>query len=136
MATIYGDIKGVVFHDPSVGSRGQAQVIFTMGAYTAASDNGQLGGNASAKLVGVSTGTSNLETILASVRRDGKTLNIVAGAPGRPGKHGSTDFYADTVAESSSNVTFELSDQSGTEINAASGVTDRPCEIIVTYDLS
>lgn len=136
MATIYADIKGVVFHDPHVGSRGQAQVVFTMPAYTAGSDSGQLGGNSSAKLFGVSTGSSNLETILASVRRDGKTLNIVGGAPGRPGKHGSTEFYADTVAESSSNVTFELSNQAGTEIDAASGVSDRPCEIIITYDLS
>lgn len=134
MATIYGDIKGVVFHDPHVGSRGQAQVIFTMGAYSASSDSGSLGGTSS-KLFGVANG-GTLEAILHSVRRDGKTLNIVGGAPGRPGKHGSTEFFADTVAESSSNITFELSNVGGTEIDAASGVTDRPCEIWVTYDIS
>jgi hypothetical protein len=133
MAVIQGAIVGITFDDAHLGGRGVAHVRFTMPAYTAVSDTGKLGSGG--YLFGVAT-TDSLETILQSVRRDGKTLNITGAMQGEAGRHGSTEFFADTTAVSTNDITFEIANVGSTEIDAASGVTDRPCEILVSYDLS
>jgi len=133
MAVIQGAIVGVTFNDAHLGGRGVASVRFTMPAYTAASDTGKLGSGG--YLFGAAN-TATLEAIFATVRRDGKTVNLTSAMQGETGRHGSTEFYADTAAISTDDVTFELANVGSTEIDAASGVTDRPCEILVSYDLS
>lgn len=138
MAVIQGDIVGVQFFDPHYGGRGFARVSFTVATYDASADTGKLGSGGT--IFGAST-SSTLEVILQNVRRDGKTLNIVDCMAGRAGRDGSTTFYADTVAVSTDDVTFEISDVSGTEIdasgtNGASGIKAIPMEILVAYDLS
>lgn len=133
MAVIQGAIVGVTFDDPHLGGRGVARVRFTLPAYTAASDTGKLGSGGF--IFGTAT-TDTLETILQNIRRDGKTLNLTGAMQGETGRHGTTEFYADTAAISTNDVTFEIADVASTEINAASGISDRPCEILVSYDIS
>lgn len=138
MAVIQGDIVGVQFFDPHFGGRGFCRVSFTVASYDASADTGKLGSGG--KLFGESSSLT-LEEMLKSVRRDGKTLNIVDCMAGRAGRDGSTAYYADTCAVSTDDVTFEISDVSGTEIdgsgtNGADGVTGIPMEILVAYDLS
>ena len=133
MATIYGAIVGVTFEDAHLGGRGMARVRFTMPAYEDSADSGKLGSGG--YLFGAAN-TATLEAILASVRRDGKTINITGAMQGETGRHGSTEFYADTASVSTDDVTFELANISSTELDAASGVTDRPCELLISYDLS
>ena len=138
MAVIQGDIVGVVFNDPYAGTRGSASIYFTVATYDASADTGKLGSGGT--LFGTSS-SATLEAMLASVRRDGKTLNIVGGMPGKAGLDGGVAFYADTVAVSTDDITFEISDVSGTEIdatgtNGADGILQRPMEIVVAYDLS
>lgn len=135
MATIYGSILGVsLLREPASGGlRNVALVSFEMPAYTAASDNGQLGGGG--YLYGVAN-TASLATIIQNVRRDGKTVTLRQGVTAESGKHSTTEFYAATFAESSGNLTFNVANAAGTEINAASGVSDRPIQILVAYDLS
>lgn len=143
MATIYGDIQGIKWLEESVGEPGTAvaKITFVLGAYTAASDNGQLGGNASAKRNGVSTGTDTLATILQKDRRDGKTVALSTISTSvaicdEPGKQATTKFYINTPAVSGGNMTFNVSDVSGSEIDAASGIQDRPVSILVLCLLS
>jgi hypothetical protein len=138
MAVIQGDITGVQFFDPHFGTRGFARVSFTVATYDASADTGKLGSGGT--IFGAST-SSTLEVLLQNVRRDGKTLNIVDCMAGRAGRDGTTAFYADTVAVSTDDVTFEISDVSGTEIDAsgtdgADGIKAIPMEILVAYDIS
>ena len=138
MATIYGSITGIkLLSEPvSGGVRSLAEVTFTMPAYTGSTDNGQLGGGGYDR--GTAT-TDSLATMIAKQRRDGKTITLPAAAAGggavlaENGKHGSTDFFAGTLAVSSSNITFNLTDSAGTEVDAASGVSDRPIRVVVAY---
>lgn len=143
MATIYGAIRGIkVIQEPvSGGSQGAALISFTVGAYTAASDNVQLGGGGSNN--GVST-SSTLAQLIQAARRDGKTVtlglpaatNVNAAMMVQSGLQGSTEFYAGNFAISSGNLTFNVANSSGTEVNAASGVEDRPFQLIVAISLS
>jgi len=138
MAVIQGDIVGVQFFDPHFGPRGFARISFTVASYDASADTGKLGSGGT--IFGAST-SSTLEVILQNVRRDGKTLNIVDCMAGRAGRDGTTSFYADTVAVSTDDVTFEISDIAGTEIdasgtNGADGIKAIPMEILVAYDIS
>lgn len=143
MATIYGAIRGIkVIQEPvSGGSQGAALISFTVGAYTAASDNVQLGGGGSNN--GVST-SSTLAQLIQAARRDGKTVtlglpaatNVNAAMMVQSGLQGSTEFFAGNFAISSGNLTFNVANSSGTEVNAASGVEDRPFQLIVAISLS
>jgi hypothetical protein len=143
MATIYGAVRGIkVIQEPvSGGTQGAALVSFTIGAYTAASDNGQLGGGGSNN--GVST-TNTLAQMIQAARRDGKTVtlglpaatNVNAAMMVQSGLHGSTTYYLGGFAISSGNLTFNIANSSGTEIDAASGVEDRPFQIVVAISLS
>jgi hypothetical protein len=138
MAVIQGDIVGVTFHDSHFGGRGFARIAFTVASYDASADTGKLGSGGT--LLGASS-SDTLEVMLGKVRRDGKTLNIVDCMAGRAGRDGSTTYYADTVAVSTDDVTFEISDVAGTEIdgsgtNGADGIKAIPMEILVAYDLS
>jgi hypothetical protein len=138
MAVIQGDIVGVTFFDSHYGGRGFCRIAFTVATYDASADTGKLGSGGT--LFGASS-SDTLEVMLQKVRRDGKTLNIIAGMPGRAGRDGSTSFYADTVAVSTDDITFEISDVAGTEIdasgtNGADGIKALPMEILVAYDLS
>lgn len=143
MATIYGDIQGIKWLREAVAEPGfaVAEVSFLMGAYTASSDNGQLGGTGTKRNgVAVATGTT-FEQILAQDRRDGKTVTLSAISTGlaltaEPGKQSSTKFYISTPVVSSNNMTFNVADASGSEIDAASGVQDRPIVILVRVALS
>lgn len=122
MATVEGTIKGVQLFDPPSGTgRHMALVTVTFPAYTASSD------------------TVNIAAVgaeIAARRRDGKTVLLKDVTEGPAGKHGSTEFYLDTLAVSTDAITGELSNIDGTEINAASGVSDRPCGFYVSYKLS
>jgi hypothetical protein len=138
MAVRQGDIVGAQFFDSHFGPRGFCRVVFTLAAYDASGDTGKLGSGGT--LMGVAS-TDTLEVMLQKIRRDGKTINIIAGMPGRAGRFGSTNAYADTVAVSTDDITFEVSDIAGTEIDGAgtdgaSGIKDLPLEILVAYDLS
>lgn len=142
MATKFGDIVGIKWlrEDPSGAGISLVELAFTMPAYTASSDNGQLGGNSSAgSLHGAANDT--LVAILQNDRRDGKTvaLSSIANSIGlnaTPGLQGSTRFYAATFAISTSNITFNVSDASGSEIDAASGVSDVPISIVLQVKLT
>jgi hypothetical protein len=144
MATIYGSIKGITLHreNPGGGTGRVAFVSFELPAYTASSDNGQLGAGGFDR--GAAT-TATLAAMIQTQRRDGKTVTL--GNPGsgsnqalptcvESGAQGATQFYAAGFAYSSGSVTFNLSNSSGTEIDAASGVTDRPIVIAVPYTLA
>ena len=133
MAVIQGAIVGVTFDDPHLGGRGVAHVRFTLPAYEDSADTCKLGSGG--YIFGTAT-TDTLEAILTAVRRDGKTLNLTGAMQGESGRHGSTEFYADTCAISTNDVTFEIANVGSTELDAASGISDRPCEILVSYDLS
>jgi len=142
MATQYGDIVGIKWlrEDPSGSGQCLVEVAFTMPAYTASTDNGQLGGNSSAgTLHGAASDT--LVTILQNDRRDGKTvalsgISTAVAVVASPGLQGSTRFYINTPAVSSSNLTFNLSSSTGTEIDAASGVSDEPINIALAVSLT
>lgn len=133
MATIYGAIDGIKWlREPhSGGVRALAEVSFSVPAYTAGSDNGQLGGGGF--LYGSAT-TDTLVTILQNSRRDGKTVTLRDGCSGEEGLSGTTSVFADTLAVATSNMTFECSNAAGTEINCT--VDDKNCTVIVACDLS
>lgn len=143
MATIYGAVRGIkVIQEPvSGGTQGAVLVSFTMPAYTASTDNGQLGGGGSNN--GVTT-TNTLVQMIQAARRDGKTVtlglpaatNVNAAMMTQSGLQGSTTYYLGTFAISSGNLTFNIANSSGTEIDAASGVEDRPFQIVVAISLT
>src|SRR6478736_5779999 len=130
MATIYAEIKGIVLASENIqGTTGNvARIAFELPAYTASSDNGQIGGGGYDR--GTAT-TDSLVTMIQKQRRDGKTVSLLAVTAGggailcNTGLQGSTQFYAGTWAVSGSNLTFNLTNSAGTEIDAASGVRDR-----------
>lgn len=135
MATIYADIVGVSIlrENPEMGTGGLALVAFNMGAYTGSSDSGSIG--AGGTLHGVSQ-SSSLATILQNMRRDGKTVTIRGACRAESGSDGTTSYYAGTLAVSSGSLTFNVANAAGTEIDAASGFSVRPCVVCVAYDLS
>jgi len=121
MAVVVGTIVGInTLREPFGGAsgRGVAEVFVTFAAYTASSDTWS---------------TAAVGAAIAAKRRDGKTITLKDVTEGQAGKHGAVEFFADTLAVSTDAITGELSDTAGTEINAASGVSDRPCSFIVSY---
>jgi hypothetical protein len=62
--------------------------------------------------------------------------NVNAAMMVQSGLQGSTEFFAGNFAISSGNLTFNVANSSGTEVNAASGVEDRPFQLIVAISLS
>lgn len=140
MATIYGEVDGILHEiEPLANVSGTlafatALVSFEMGAYTASSDSGQLGGGGKDR--GATT-TDSLATMIQKQRRDGKTVTLKSAMLCRPGKQGSTRYYTGALTVSTGNLTFNVcqSDES-TEIDAASGVRDEPIAILVRYALS
>jgi hypothetical protein len=127
MAAIAGTIKAIqLIGEPFDGSTGRynAQVFVTYPAYTASSDT---------------TTVAGVGAAIAAVRRDGKTVTLAADSgvcQSQSGLQGTTQFYNDTLTVSTDAVNGELSNVSGTEIDAPSGVTDRPCAFIVAYTLT
>ena len=123
MATIAGSVRGIVLLNEELnGDDGYgALVYFTMGAYTAASDNGQL---------------TNIATAIQNTRRDGKTVTLVDACHARRGAQSTTEFETRTWAVSSGSLTFNVTNTSGSEVDAASGVTTRPLCAYVAYTLS
>jgi hypothetical protein len=138
MATIYGSIMGIKLLSEPVGGgvRSIAEVTVEMPAYSASSDNGQLGAGGFDR--GAAT-TDSLATMIAKQRRDGKTVTLPTVTSGggailaESGKHGSTEFFAGTFAVSGGNLTFNVTNSGGTEIDAASGISDRPLRVLVPY---
>ena len=121
MSVVAGTIKGIqLLRAPFGGASGRyvAEVFVTYPAYTASSDT---------------TSVSAVGAAIAAVRRDGLTVTLKDVTEGQCGSDGTTEFFNDTLAVSTDAITGELSDTSGTEINAASGVTARPCSFIVSY---
>lgn len=122
MATIEGVIKGIVLLDPHSGTGRHAAIVSVeWPAYTASSDTGNVAAVGAA---------------IAARRRDGKTVLLKDVSEFGAGKQGATEFYMDTLAVSTDAITCELSNIDGTEINAASGVVERPCQMLVSYKLS
>lgn len=123
MAVVAGTIKGIqLLHEPHGASgRHAALVSVTFPAYTASADT------VSVAAVGAA---------IAARRRDGRTVTLKDVTEAGAGKQGSTEFFMDTLAVSTDAITGELSATDGTEIDAASGVTDRPCSFIVSYLLA
>lgn len=124
MAAVVGTVVGIkLLREPDAGVLGRhlAEVFVTYAAYTASSD------------------TTNVAAVgagIAAVRRDGKTVLLKGVCEGQAGKHGSVVFYNDTLAVSTDAITGELANDAGTEIDAASGVSDRPCSFVCAYKLS
>lgn len=137
MSTIYGSILGIKLASESVGggTASVAEVTFEMPAY-ATTDNGKLGAGGYDR--GVAT-TDTLATMIQKQRRDGKTVTLLPVAAGggavlaESGKQGATSFYAGTWAVTSGSLTFNVTDVAGTELDAASGVSDRPIRVLVSY---
>lgn len=140
MATIYADIKGIRLVRESIagGTGSVAEITFTMAAYTASSDNGQIGGGGTVR---GATNTDTLATILASQRRDGDTItvgnpnatNVSLAVCAESGKHGATEFWVGGFTYSGGNILFNVCNTSGTEIDAASGITDREIAVLVSF---
>jgi hypothetical protein len=117
-----GTIVGIVMSGEPFGgatSRHRAEVFVTYPAYTASTDT---------------TTVAAVGAAIAAKRRDGKTVALTDVCQGQSGSDGTTEFYNDTLAVSTDAITGELSDIAGTEIDAASGVTARPCSFMVSYD--
>jgi hypothetical protein len=123
MAAVVGTIKGItLMGEPFAGTgRHRAEVFVTYAAYTASSDT---------------TNVAAVGAAIAARRRDGKTVLLKDVTEGQSGMHGGVEFYNDTLAVSTDAITGELSNIDGTEIDAASGVSDRPCSFVVSYKLS
>lgn len=141
MATIYASVKGISLLRESIGggtAQGVALITFTMPAYAASSDAASLGAGGYDR--GTAT-TDTLATMIQKQRRDGKTVTLQNATNGvamcvEPGKHGATEFWASTFAVSSGSLTFEVSNSAATEIDAASGVVDKPITVAVAYRLT
>lgn len=121
MAAIAGTIVGInILREPCGGASGRslAEVFVTYPAYTAAADT---------------TTVAAVGAAIAAKQRNGKTITLKDVTEGQAGRHGSTEFFNDTLAVSTDAITGELSNTSGTEIDAASGVSDRPCSFVVSY---
>ncbi len=143
MAVIFGDIQGVKWLREAVGEPGLSlvEVSFNLGAYTALTDNGQLGGTGT-KRNGIAIPTAQtLEQFLAADRRDGKTVTLAGvatavGVTAETGKQGATAYYLKSPAVSSGNLTFDVANSAGTEIDALSGIVDRPMVVVLQVALS
>lgn len=143
MATIYGDIQGIRFARESVGKPGEClvEIAFNMPIYTAASDNGQLGGTGTLRNGVAITAGDTLQTLIQKQRRDGKTIALSAVPTSvallmEHGRQGVIDYWIQTPAVSAGNLTFNVSNAAGTEIDAAAGVFDRPILIGVWVTLT
>jgi hypothetical protein len=124
MGAVAGTIRGLVLSgEPFAGatSRHRAEVFVTYPAYTASGDT---------------TTVAAVGAAIAASRRDNKTVTLVGVCDGQSGLQGGVEFYNDTLTVSTDAINGELSDIAGTEINAASGVTQRACSFVVSYDLS
>lgn len=123
MAVVEGVIGGIqLLGEPHSGTgRHFALVSVTFGAYVASADT---------------VNVAAVGAAIAAKRRDGKTVVLKDVTEAGAGKQGATEFYLDTLAVSSDAITGELSNIDGTEINAASGVSERACQMLVSYKLS
>jgi len=123
MATIAGTVKGInLLKESFAGEKiAVALVSFTLGAYTAASDNGQL---------------TAISTAIANQRRDGKTITLKGACMAGRGLQGTTEYETGTWAVSGSDLTFNLNNTSAAETDAASGVSDRPLLVAISYLVS
>lgn len=123
MAVVAGVIKGIVLEcEPHSGTgRHVARVSVEFPAYVASADT---------------VSTAAVGAAIAARRRDGKTVLLKDVTEAGAGKQGATEFYLDTLAVSTDAITGELSNIDGTEIDAPSGVVDRPCQMLVSYKLS
>lgn len=140
MATIYGAILGIKLLSESVegGTGSVAEVTFELPAYTASADNGQLGGGGYDR---GAANTASLATMIQNQRRDGKTVTlgnpaattVSAGLCAESGKQGATEFWAGTFTISAGNLLFNVANTSGTEVDAAAGIYDRPLKVLVSY---
>jgi hypothetical protein len=124
MAVVVGTIRGIqLTQEPFGGATGRhcAQVFVSMAVYEDSADT------FSVAAVGAA---------IAARRRDGKTVTLKDVMEGNSGRHGTTEYFYDTLAVSSDAITGELGSVSGTELDAASGVTDRPGSFYVSYLLA
>lgn len=135
MATIYSSIVGIELFDSHRGPRHVARIrCVPATSYTATSDVFQLGGGG--KLFGTAT-TLSLEDQIESIRKDGKTANLVDGMGGAAGGGAANAaHYVDTVAVSGDNLTAELAVADSTETDLTVANSTSPMEVWVTYDLS
>lgn len=120
MATKAGTVKGVMLlkEDPSSDDIKLALVTFTMPAYTASSDNGEL---------------TAIGAAITAHKRNGKTVTLLGATPAGRGLQGATKYQTGTWAVSSDALTFNLNDTSASEVDAASGVSDRPLAVVIAY---
>lgn len=135
MAVIQSNVLGIELHDSHAGPRHCARIrLEPFAAYTAAADTLQIGGGGA--LFG-KVSSLDLEDMIESCRRDGKTVNLIAGMAGGAGMSTAGALvYVDTLAVSGNNLTAEFADAASTEISVALGGLTNPCEVWVTYDLS
>ncbi len=121
MAVVVGTVTGIkLLREPDGGILGRhnAEVFFTLAAYEDSADTFSIAAVGAA---------------IAAHRRDGKTVTLKSACEGQAGLHGGVVFYADTLAISTDAITGEIANDSGTELDAASGVSDRPMSLIVAY---
>jgi hypothetical protein len=135
MATIYANVIGIELLDSHRGPRHVARIrCVPATSYTASSDVFQLG--AGGKLFGVTTAL-DLEDQIESIRKDGKTVNLIGGMPGGAGGGASNAaHYIDTCAVSGNNLTAELAVADSTETDLTVANSTSPMEVWVVYDLS
>ena len=121
MSAVAGTIVGIqLLKEPYDGDsgRGVAEVFVEYGAYEDGGDTSTVAGVGAA---------------IAAMRRDGKTITLKSVCEGQCGLQGGVEFFNDTLTVSTDAINGELSDTDGTEIDAASGVHQRPCSFIVAY---
>lgn len=134
MATIYSNIVGIELFDSHHGPRHMARIRAKVATdYSASADNLQLGGGG--KLFDVAT-TLDLEDQIESIRRDGKTVNVIGGVGGGSGGSATTPLWIDTIAVSGNNLTAEVAGQTSTETDLTAANNTIPMEVWVVYDLS
>jgi hypothetical protein len=135
LATIYGHVVGIDLFDSHRGPRHVARVRLKVDSdYTASSDTLQIGGGGS--LFGTAS-SLDLEDMIESCRKDGKTVNLIDGmAGGAGGGASNVARYIDTVAVSGNNLTAEVADSASTEQNLAEADNVNAMEVWVCYDLS
>lgn len=121
MGAVSGTIVGIqLLREPFGGAsgRGVAEVFVT---YTAYEDSGD------------TTTVAGVGAAIAAMRRDGKTVTLKDVTEGQCGLQGGVEAFNDTLTISTDAINGELSNTSGTELDFAAGVQQRPCSFIVSY---
>ena len=124
MSTIYGKVIGVSNpkrDETTTRLRNIARLAVTFGSYASATDSGA-----------ISTATIDI----AGCLRNGKTITLRSAQCVQAGSDGSTEIYTGAITTSSPNLTFNITNAAGTEIDCGATTSYRPMMIDVVFDES